>query len=339
MTTLDLAQIVIRRGTASQWSIADPILASGEFGLETDTKLVKIGDGTSLWSVLTYQGPQLAAQINSATAKTTPVGADTFPLSDSAASNGLKKVSWTNILATAKAYFDTLYATISNLALKAPLASPTFTGTVTLPSGTALTSPLVTGLALNDASIVFEGATADAFETTLTVTDPTADRTITLPNASGTVALTSDITATAFVGCSIYKSASQTLTKGSQVIITFNSENYDTDSLHDTSSNTSRITIPTGKGGKWLFNWTLGVQSSDQIFTSLYKNGSALTLGTIGNTFSGVQNTGGYSVRSLSGSVVLSLAAGDYIEFSVNISGSGSADVEATIFSASWLGA
>ena len=42
-------------------------------------------------------------------------------------------------------------------------------------------------------SIVFEGATADGFETTLTVTDPTADRTITLPNTSGTVALTSDI--------------------------------------------------------------------------------------------------------------------------------------------------
>ena len=42
-------------------------------------------------------------------------------------------------------------------------------------------------------SVVFEGSTADAFETTLTVTDPTADRTITLPNSSGTVALTSDI--------------------------------------------------------------------------------------------------------------------------------------------------
>jgi len=42
-------------------------------------------------------------------------------------------------------------------------------------------------------SIIFEGATADAYETTLAVVDPTADRTITLPNASGTVALTSDI--------------------------------------------------------------------------------------------------------------------------------------------------
>jgi hypothetical protein len=44
------------------------------------------------------------------------------------------------------------------------------------------------------ASILFEGATADDYETTLEVTDPTADRTITLPNATGTVALTSDVT-------------------------------------------------------------------------------------------------------------------------------------------------
>ena len=42
-------------------------------------------------------------------------------------------------------------------------------------------------------SIVFEGATADNYETTLTVTDPTADRTVTLPNLTGTVSL---ITAT-----------------------------------------------------------------------------------------------------------------------------------------------
>lgn len=45
--------------------------------------------------------------------------------------------------------------------------------------------------------LTFEGATANDFETTLAVTDPTADRTITLPDATGTVALTSDITVTA----------------------------------------------------------------------------------------------------------------------------------------------
>jgi hypothetical protein len=43
-------------------------------------------------------------------------------------------------------------------------------------------------------SISFEGSTADDYETTIAVTDPTADRTITFPDATGTVALTSDVT-------------------------------------------------------------------------------------------------------------------------------------------------
>ena len=45
----------------------------------------------------------------------------------------------------------------------------------------------------SSAAIVFEGGTADAYETTLTVVDPTSDNSISLPNASGTVALTSDL--------------------------------------------------------------------------------------------------------------------------------------------------
>jgi hypothetical protein len=55
-----------------------------------------------------------------------------------------------------------------------------------------LTSPVVSGLALSDSSIVFEGSSADDNETTVTVTNPTADRTITLPDATGTVALTNN---------------------------------------------------------------------------------------------------------------------------------------------------
>jgi len=62
------------------------------------------------------------------------------------------------------------------------LASPTFTGQVT-------------GLELAFAqSIVFEGTTEDAFETTLTAGEPTADRTLTLPDSTGTLALASQVT-------------------------------------------------------------------------------------------------------------------------------------------------
>jgi hypothetical protein len=60
------------------------------------------------------------------------------------------------------------------------------TNTQTLTNKT-LTSPIVTGLTLNDGSIVFEGATADSYETTLSVAEPTADRTVTIPDATTTL--------------------------------------------------------------------------------------------------------------------------------------------------------
>ena len=43
-----------RRGTAQQWTDADPILAAGEIGFETDTNQFKIGDGVNNWSDLSY---------------------------------------------------------------------------------------------------------------------------------------------------------------------------------------------------------------------------------------------------------------------------------------------
>lgn len=48
--------IQIRRGTAAQWTSANPTLASGEWGLETDTGKVKIGDGTTAWNSEPYVG-------------------------------------------------------------------------------------------------------------------------------------------------------------------------------------------------------------------------------------------------------------------------------------------
>ena len=78
-------------------------------------------------------------------------------------------------------------STLTNKTLTSP--------TINSPTITTLTA---TALALTDASIIFEGATADAYETTLTVVDPTADRTITIPNETGTLITSASAATNAF---------------------------------------------------------------------------------------------------------------------------------------------
>jgi len=83
------------------------------------------------------------------------------------------------------------WATVPADATKMPLAGGTFTGSVTFEATNTF-----------EAANTYQGATpmlltgattGNGYEITLTVTDPTADRTLTLPDATGTVALTSDI--------------------------------------------------------------------------------------------------------------------------------------------------
>lgn len=47
-------RIQFRRGTASQWTSANPTLSAGEFGFETDTGKFKIGNGSAGWASLAY---------------------------------------------------------------------------------------------------------------------------------------------------------------------------------------------------------------------------------------------------------------------------------------------
>jgi len=87
-------------------------------------------------------------------------------------------------------------STVATLTGSQTLTNKTLTSpTINTPTITNLTA---TNLILTDASIVFEGATADAHETTLTVTDPTADRTLTLPNETGTLITSTSAATNAF---------------------------------------------------------------------------------------------------------------------------------------------
>ena len=72
-------------------------------------------------------------------------------------------------------------------------------GAVTLQGVTDIGAVTTNNITLNGANLVFEGLVENAFETTLTVAEPTSDRTITLPNQSGVVAMDGDALAYSIV--------------------------------------------------------------------------------------------------------------------------------------------
>ena len=81
-----------------------------------------------------------------------------------------------------------------------------------------------------------------------------------------------------YVGCRVYKAGetNQTISNNTTTAITFDAEDFDTDAFHDNSTNTSRITIPSGKGGKYLFtasgHWDDNATGDRQMY--LRKNGT-----------------------------------------------------------------
>ena len=65
-------------------------------------------------------------------------------------------------------------------------------GAVTLQNVTSSGATTSNNITLNGANLIFEGYLANAYETTLTVAEPTKDNTVTIPNASGNLAMDGD---------------------------------------------------------------------------------------------------------------------------------------------------
>ena len=177
-----------RRGTAAQWVSSNagdgPILNAGEIGWESDTNKFKIGDGVSYWDDLTYfvDATDVVAAALGAYLQDSDVGAISGVAGLDASKNLI--VPGTSIIiegATADAYETTL-----------TVVDPTAARTITFPNatGTVITTGNlsdITNIGVFTSTITMEGSTADAYELTLSAGDPTADRTLTFPDATDTL--------------------------------------------------------------------------------------------------------------------------------------------------------
>jgi hypothetical protein len=145
----------------------------------------------------------------------------------------------------------------------------------------------------------------------------------------------------AFVGAKVYKSANQSIPNATWTTLTFNSESFDTDGFHDTSSNTSRMTIPSGKGGKYLVQWqaTWDPNATGSRNTKIILNGNTVAYGTWSMALTGA---GDSTIHA--NTAVLSLSVADYIEIQMgqgsggNLNANGGAD-DGNTFSIIYLGA
>ena len=91
-------QIQLRRGTASQWTTANTLLAQGELGLETDTNKFKFGDGVTTWNSLAYYASGTVSSVTAtspiaSTGGTTPV--ISIPAATTSVNGYLTSTDWT----------------------------------------------------------------------------------------------------------------------------------------------------------------------------------------------------------------------------------------------------
>ena len=153
---MSTVRIQIRRGTAAQWTSANPTLAAGEMGVESDTRKTKIGTGSTAWTSLAYA--------NVVPSDLTNTLSDYLEVADRGVANGVASLDAQgqvpinqlgNVIDAAPGVLDTLnelaaainddasfVTTINNsIATKLALAGGTMTGVI------AMGNNKITGLA------------------------------------------------------------------------------------------------------------------------------------------------------------------------------------------------
>jgi hypothetical protein len=139
-----------------------------------------------------------------------------------------------------------------------------------------------------------------------------------------------------YVGANVFNSTNQTISNNTDTVVTFDSERNDTNAFHSTATNTGRITIPTGYGGKYQVRaqFTYASGALGNLYFSIRKNGTSIYTAP---------------AYSLQGSITIQedLVATDYLEVgayqntggNINISSNGTSNQTRQEFSVIYLGA
>jgi hypothetical protein len=141
-----------------------------------------------------------------------------------------------------------------------------------------------------------------------------------------------------FVGCTAYKiTTAQSLANSAETAVTYNTEEFDTDGFHSTSTNTSRFTIPAGKAGKYFIMATASTANAGGIRQiSILKNGTTPVNRLLLTAVSGFET-------QLNTSCVVDLAVSDYVECAIFQNSGGAinavANQESQRFSLVYIGA
>jgi hypothetical protein len=169
--------IQVKRGTAAAWTSANTVLTAGEIGFESDTKKMKVGDGSTAWTSLGY---------------TATDGDITAVVAGTGLSGGSTSGSATLAIDTSVVVDKTTAQTLTNKTLTTPIISSiSNTGTLTLPTSTdtlvgrdttdTLTNKTLTTPTLNDPKI---NLTFDAETASYTAVLANNGQVVTMNNAS-----------------------------------------------------------------------------------------------------------------------------------------------------------
>lgn len=130
-----------------------------------------------------------------------------------------------------------------------------------------------------------------------------------------------------FAGCQLYKTSSQSVSDNTNTTISFEAEFFDSDNYHDNTTNNSRITIPSGKAGKYFVFASLGMDANTtgRRLVYIFKNGATYSNG-IENALAPISSNNGSTLTM----GIVDLAVGDYVTAVFYQNSGGSLNVTST---------